>query len=207
MTSEAQRQANRANASKSTGPRTAEGRQHASQNALRHGLSRPPPRSHVMAWYEAITGTELNPASVPRTDEDSAALELAEAEAHLANAVREEERFLESLDTGENLAVQLRRVREIIKEVWRSIPGTSPEVERILLARRGHVPHKITHTIKETWTLPHVRHGRLARYRKAAEVRRHKALQAWIKTRRHREETPERTQILSWVVSGRRKPS
>jgi hypothetical protein len=38
MTTEAQIQANRANAQKSTGPRTPEGKEKASQNALKHGL-------------------------------------------------------------------------------------------------------------------------------------------------------------------------
>ena len=38
MTTEAQTEANRANAQKSTGPRTPEGKEKASQNALKHGL-------------------------------------------------------------------------------------------------------------------------------------------------------------------------
>ena len=191
MTTEAQKRANGENATKSTGPRTEEGKRRASGNARRHGLSRPPQRDEVMAWYEVITGTPLDPGSAPRSDRDCAALELAEAEARLANAVREEERFLVALETGENLALQLRRVREILEEVWRSIPGKSPEVERILLARRGHVPYKMTHKIKETWSPPHVRHAGLARYRKAAEARRHKALKAWTEILREQEENPK----------------
>ena len=38
MTSAAQMDANRSNAQKSTGPRTPEGKETASQNALKHGL-------------------------------------------------------------------------------------------------------------------------------------------------------------------------
>ena len=194
MTSDAQLQANRANAAKSTGPRTEAGKRRAAGNARRHGLSRPPHLSEVATWYAVITGAELAPRLVPRSDAERAALALAEAEAHLANAVREEERFLEALETGENLALQLRRVREIVKEIRHSIAGVSPEVERLLLARRRKVPHKITHKIEETWTAPHVRHAGLARYRKVAEVRRHKALQAWIVCLGERAGNPERTQ-------------
>ena len=39
MTTEAKRAANRANAQKSTGPRSSEGKARASQNATRHGLA------------------------------------------------------------------------------------------------------------------------------------------------------------------------
>ena len=39
MATEAQIEANRANAQKSTGPRTPEGKEKASQNAITHGLS------------------------------------------------------------------------------------------------------------------------------------------------------------------------
>ena len=38
MSTAAQKQANKENAKHSTGPRTAEGKQHSSQNALKHGL-------------------------------------------------------------------------------------------------------------------------------------------------------------------------
>jgi hypothetical protein len=200
LASETQIQANRANAAKSTGPRTEEGKRRASGNARRHGLSRPPQASEVMAWYKVLTGTGVDPALILKSDEERAALDLAEAEAHLANAMREEERFLDALETGEDLALQLRRVREIVEEIRHSIPGTSPEVERLLLARRGLVPHKTTHKIKETWTEPHVRHERLARYRKAAEVRRHKALQAWIEIFRRRMENSIQSQMHARVV-------
>jgi hypothetical protein len=195
MTSDAQRQANQANAAKSTGPRSTEGKRRAAGNARRHGLSRPPHRSEVATWYAVITGTPLGLGLVPRSDAERAALALAEAEAHLAHAVREEERFLEALETGKNLDVQLRRVREIVEEIRHSIAGVTPEVERLLFASRRKVPHKITRKVKETWTTPHVRHAGLARYRKAAEVRRHKALQAWIGIRRAHAGNPKRTQF------------
>ena len=50
VVSEKQRRANRQNAQKSTGPKTADGKAHASRNALKHGL---------LAKDVVITGTDL----------------------------------------------------------------------------------------------------------------------------------------------------
>ena len=50
VVSEKQRRANRQNAKKSTGPKTADGKARASRNALKHGL---------LAKDVVITGTEL----------------------------------------------------------------------------------------------------------------------------------------------------
>lgn len=49
MSSDRQIAANRANARRSTGPRTAVGRIRASRNALRHGLARPLPSDPALA--------------------------------------------------------------------------------------------------------------------------------------------------------------
>src|SRR3984893_13113796 len=54
MASEKQIAANRANAQKSTGPRTAAGRLKSSRNALRHGLSVPLSLSMTTAKAEAL---------------------------------------------------------------------------------------------------------------------------------------------------------
>jgi hypothetical protein len=57
MTSEKQIAANRANAKKSTGPRTAAGKLKSSRNAFRHGLSGPlPPDPITLAKIDSIAG-------------------------------------------------------------------------------------------------------------------------------------------------------
>ncbi len=82
------------------------------------------------------------------------------------------------------MPLQDRRVlRTIGWATWyirRSIRDTSPEVERLLLELRGQKPQEIRLEITERWTAAHTYHARLARYRRDAEVRRHKALLAWI---------------------------
>ena len=89
MTTERQRAANRANAKKSSGPKSSAGRNRSSQNARRHGLTAPPPWDDVAKWYRTILD---NPGDTPdpmaRDDLLRAALSLAEAEARLEQAWR-----------------------------------------------------------------------------------------------------------------------
>jgi hypothetical protein len=80
MTSSRQRNANRANAKRSTGPRTAPGRAISSLNARRHGLasplrSEPGMDAEIERLAEAIAGT--------RSDLKDLALRIAEAELEL----------------------------------------------------------------------------------------------------------------------------
>ena len=65
MTSERKIRANRANARASTGPKTAQGRSHASRNALRHALSLPVSSDPVLseeveALAREFVGTDAN---------------------------------------------------------------------------------------------------------------------------------------------------
>ena len=68
MTSEAKRAANRANAQKSTGPRSSEGKARASQNATRHGLATsvaddPAAQERIAALTAALAGEGASPAA------------------------------------------------------------------------------------------------------------------------------------------------
>jgi hypothetical protein len=83
MASERQIAANRANALKSTGPRTAAGRAKSSRNAYRHGLSLPMSLDSelVESLARAIAGADQPEAA--REDQLEAARALAEAQLEL----------------------------------------------------------------------------------------------------------------------------
>ena len=79
---------NRANAQKSTGPRTAQGKATVSQNARRHGATSKPDPTSVAAWLRIILDDpDLQPAGFMKNDRRFArALALAEAEVSLCSA-------------------------------------------------------------------------------------------------------------------------
>ncbi len=79
---------NRANAQKSTGPSTAQGKATVSQNARRHGATSKPDPTSVAAWLRIILDDPaLQPAGFLKDDRRLArALALAEAEVRLCSA-------------------------------------------------------------------------------------------------------------------------
>jgi len=80
---------------RATGPRTAEGRKRASQNARTHGLTAQPPEStaiiaQVEAWAEASSAGEVPDADLVR---------LAQARLHVARARVHQAALLDRLST------------------------------------------------------------------------------------------------------------
>ena len=186
MTSDRQRRANAANARKSTGPRTARGRAVSSKNARTHGLTVPPPWDDVTRYYRTIMrDTTAFPDPADRDPVMSAALALAEAEAHLARCVEAERRNLlrmaERAGNGAHVDFEgmLSRVGEKLDDL---------DVLEAMLAR-----------VEEPWMIeglkiliqahpdrPAALHRRirtLRRYRREAEARRRKALTVWLAMR------------------------
>ena len=84
MASQKQVEANRRNAARSTGPKTAAGLAISSKNSRRHGLYADPPADLVRALYCLIVGDpEANIRLQSGSDFELASLRLAEAEARL----------------------------------------------------------------------------------------------------------------------------
>ncbi|MCR9152345.1 MAG: hypothetical protein NXH83_19465 [Rhodobacteraceae bacterium] len=88
MTPEEVAARNRANAQKSTGPRTAAGKAVVAQNARRHGATSRPDPASVAAWLEIILDDPdaAGAALEPGDERGLRALALAEAEARLVLA-------------------------------------------------------------------------------------------------------------------------
>ncbi len=177
MTSDRQLAANRANARRSTGPKTAAGKMRSAGNARRHGLTAPLETSALRAWYRLILADpSASPDPLERDPRRRAARDLAEAEA------------------------QLQRVRLAEEQYFRNPVGDLSRAERemidaddVLLAgaeyagwdKRGlwlqDRVRKMMHRATVRRLTSQKRLGRLlARYRGEAEARRRTALRHWI---------------------------
>jgi hypothetical protein len=112
LASDKQIAANRANSKKSTGPKTAAGKQKSSRNAYRHGLSRlEPPDPSFLAKANAIAGAFPDaPATV---DQLKAAQDFAYAQFELwrVQAIRDEQWGTINLDEG--LEANTKRLKRL----------------------------------------------------------------------------------------------
>jgi hypothetical protein len=99
VTSAKQIAANRRNASRSTGPVTAQGKARASRNALRHGLSVPVYRASALAADIREFALQLVGDTGSRTEIDLARA-AAEAQLELGRIRREKQLLLEVLMSG-----------------------------------------------------------------------------------------------------------
>ncbi len=187
MTTERQRAANRTNAKKSSGPKSSAGRNRSSQNARRHGLTAPPPWDDVAKWYRTILD---NPGATPdpmaRGAPLRAAFSLAEAEARLEQAWREEGAFFLDPDPGGIDAANVKAIEDDIQVLhefvcelkcgWHGAGGMYEKGLKILERLKiFNVRQKINAANRRTKTT-----RLLSRYRAEAEAQRSKALRQWI---------------------------
>ena len=117
MATPAQIEANRRNARKSTGPKTAAGKAASSRNALTHGLTAAIADEEVRAYYEIIR--EMMPLEGRGIDAARAevrALELATAEARLARARLAEVQALSKGDSAARLLPEIDMVDDSVAE-------------------------------------------------------------------------------------------
>lgn len=181
MTTERQRAANRRNAARSTGPRSAEGQSRASRNARRHGLTARPELSEVEKWVRIITeGVDDAILPCPGDPDWQVVLRLAEAEAHLDRVRHYQTDLLVEDQAGPimpdlTLGDMARRARErllVHRETGQLSRQEVRDAKQTVDMFRKHY--------RETTRTAHALRSRVLRYRAQAEARRARALKAWI---------------------------
>lgn len=109
MASEAQIRANRENAKRSTGPRSAAGRLRSSRNAMKHGLSLPL-AADSEALAQARRLAEFLASDCPDQEQNMMALELAKAQKQLLRVATVRNDFVANLDLK---SISLKQVRQL----------------------------------------------------------------------------------------------
>ncbi len=176
MTSDAIARRNRANAQKSTGPKTARGKAIVSGNARRHGATGRPDPGSVAAWLAIILDRpDIGPTDLIHADERGhRALDLAHAEAQLVAAEQALRAYEARISEPGDGVVELLKSSGAIVEApgrkggtrYKVIPGRSIE---LLLAR----------CLLKTSRPDRDQHRLLRRYLREARARRWRAFQAW----------------------------
>ena len=130
MATEKQIRANRENAKKSTGPKTAAGRARSSRNALRHGLSLPlAPNTEMAAKADLIRKSLVSEQGKPTRV--VAAIEFAQAQLDLLRIRAVRGQMMAELDSVSDDLTQLRRLAALDRYEARA------------LARRCHASCKL----------------------------------------------------------------
>ena len=186
MTSGRQLAANRANARRSTGPKTAAGKVRSAGNARRHGLTAPLEVGALRAWYRLILADpSASPDPLERDPCRRAARDLAEAEAQLQRVRLAEEQYFRNPEGDLSQAeLELVETRDLLLGAVEDV-GWDKQWERLMERTSKMIMRETVRRQKSQERL-----GRtLARYRGEAEARRRAALRRWI------EEITKRTQL------------
>ena len=183
MVSDAKTRANRKNAQKSTGAKTADGRARSAQNAFCHGLS--VPSTGVAAEVEALAREIAGPDA--NTESREVARRIAEAQIDVNRARYARHRFLSAkiddpyyesrADERKKLALLRRTIPYLLK------PNPSSMLLELLeryLITRPQGPHKLSTILSEE-----ARHLlAMDRYERRAMSRRKFAIRAYDEARR-----------------------
>ncbi len=182
MVTDRQKRANKANAQKSTGPRTRQGKARSSRNATQHGLNMPPDQDAMIYWYRIILDdAKAVPDLFSADPKHLAAFRLAETEARRTRAARAEQTHLKQMT---DRTVRHRHARYSGSEDAGLSGSAALEAQ---LAQSGNP--QAQEPLELYGPGPTASRGadikslkRITRYRREAEARRRKALKTWTET-------------------------
>ena len=177
MTANARAARNRANAQRSTGPRTPAGKAAVSGNARRHGATAQPKPTTVSAWLSVILDrADITPSDfIPQGERGFRAVALARAEAQLVAA-----------------EVAMRDFEDTATSPSETVPGLISDATATLRDLSGHARRSkdmqlnttllrmLRHTERDALVLGRGRHNLLKRYLREARARRVSAFAAWL---------------------------
>lgn len=180
---------NRANAAKSTGPKTSRGKAISSQNARRHGAISAPDASNVSAWLSVILDRpHILPSDLMPMDEVGRnALNLAQAEARLAAAEQALAEFEAGLESPDSCGNDLANIAEHILDAL-SEPSTTPGQRKSGIAILGRIAKA---RLRDAAGQAR-RHRLLARYAREARSARSRAIRTWASAASLRHHQPPR---------------
>jgi hypothetical protein len=164
MASEKQIAANRRNATKSTGPRSAAGRKRAGRNAYQHGLNVNPIPSPVVSKQLEERAREIAGKSQRDVVILGLARAVAEAELDVDRARRTKVSLIQCVSAFGSLDPRQRTTRGIIRWLRRFERGDDPPLRLALSAAPAAMPAREPHRSTETMrrSLPQL--WRLDRY-------------------------------------------
>jgi hypothetical protein len=168
---------NRANAQKSTGPRTSQGKAIVSTNARRHGATSKPKPTSVAAWARIILDKpDLDANDILKDDmRISGALALAEAEVRLCSARAALDRFDRGKEPQSDMLADLQDTAAFITDELEMGDTTAIE-RRSGLALLGRIQKMVIADTQHGGK----RHKLLQRYVREARGHRKRAFQTWL---------------------------
>jgi hypothetical protein len=186
MPSERKIEANRRNAKKSTGPRSASGKKRSGQNAHRHGLAKP------LSTVDFEKDLEVLTCQIARDSDDIATVALArvaaEAQLQLSRVTQVKKELIERamvfgrLDSPSYFRSELAEMRWLLAEIeWREGKRRSRPPTPLVLDPTEPLPDDETERVAEATRRILSDLARLGRYESRAAGRRDRAIRTMVK--------------------------
>lgn len=175
MATQAQIDANRRNAAKSTGPRTAQGKATSSKNARTHGMTSALDEDAVLAYFEALSGFLADADTSPEVISRAAGLAfcLARAEVNMAQVRKGASEVVARGDDYLRLHPEIEMTRELLEDngmLFEPLTNRERDQGIRLIFRLSRAGRK-----SSAWT-----YRRQLRYLRTAERWHEKALEDWL---------------------------